>query len=32
MADHGMGGLALLVDIQAWWAMFGYRNRHTWTF
>ena len=24
--------LLLLVDIQAWWAMFGYRNRHTWTF
>lgn len=22
----------LLVDVQAWWAMFGYRNRHTWTF
>jgi hypothetical protein len=24
--------LLLLVDIQAWWAMFGYRNRHAWTF
>jgi hypothetical protein len=24
--------LLLLVDVQAWWAMFGYRNRHTWTF
>ena len=24
--------LLLIVDIQAWWAMFGYRNRHTWTF
>ncbi len=22
----------LLVDVQAWWAMFGYRNRHAWTF
>jgi hypothetical protein len=22
----------LLVDTQAWWAMFGYRNRHAWTF
>lgn len=24
--------LLLIVDIQAWWAMFGYRNLHTWTF
>jgi hypothetical protein len=24
--------LLLLADTQAWWAMFGYRNRHTWTF
>jgi hypothetical protein len=24
--------LLLLVDIQAWWAMFGYRNLHSWTF
>jgi hypothetical protein len=24
--------LLLLVDVQAWWAMFGYRNRHSWTF
>jgi len=24
--------LLLLIDIQAWWAMFGYRNRHDWTF
>ena len=24
--------LPLLADAQAWWAMFGYRNRHTWTF
>jgi hypothetical protein len=22
----------LLVDAQAWWAMFGYRNRQAWTF
>ena len=24
--------LLLIVDVQAWWAMFGYRNRHDWTF
>jgi hypothetical protein len=24
--------LLLLVDVQAWWAMFGYRNLHSWTF
>jgi hypothetical protein len=24
--------ILLIVDIQAWWAMFGYRNRHFWTF
>ena len=24
--------LLLLIDVQAWWAMFGYRNRHAWTF
>jgi hypothetical protein len=24
--------LLLLIDVQAWWAMFGYRNRHQWTF
>jgi hypothetical protein len=24
--------LLLFVDTQAWWAMFGYRNRHGWTF
>lgn len=24
--------LLLIVDVQAWWAMFGYRNRHAWTF
>ena len=28
----GWGGLLLLVDIQAWWAMFEYRDRHAWTF
>jgi len=24
--------LLLVIDVQAWWAMFGYRNRHAWTF
>src|SRR5882762_3120577 len=24
--------LLLMIDVQAWWAMFGYRNRHAWTF
>jgi hypothetical protein len=24
--------LLLLIDVQAWWSMFGYRNRHAWTF
>src|ERR1700719_700336 len=24
--------LLLVIDVQAWWAMFGYRNRHEWTF
>lgn len=24
--------LLLIIDVQAWWAMFGYRNRHEWTF
>ena len=24
--------LLLVIDIQAWWSMFGYRERHTWTF
>ena len=28
----GWSVLLLIVDIQAWWAMFGYRNRHDWTF
>ena len=28
----GWALLLLVIDVQAWWAMFGYRNRHTWTF
>lgn len=28
----GWAVLLLLIDVQAWWAMFGYRNRHEWTF
>jgi hypothetical protein len=28
----GWAVLLLIVDVQAWWAMFGYRNRHHWTF
>jgi hypothetical protein len=28
----GWAVLLLLVDIQAWWAMFGYRNKQAWTF
>ena len=28
----GWAVLLLIVDVQAWWAMFGYRNRHQWTF
>lgn len=28
----GWSVLLLIIDIQAWWAMFGYRNRHSWTF
>jgi hypothetical protein len=28
----GWALLLLVVDVQAWWAMFGYRNRHAWTF
>ena len=28
----GWALLLLIIDVQAWWAMFGYRNRHTWTF
>ena len=24
--------LLLVIDVQAWWAMFGYRDRHVWTF
>ncbi len=28
----GWAALLLIVNVQAWWAMFGLRNRHTWTF
>jgi hypothetical protein len=28
----GWGVLLLLIDVQAWWAMFGLRHRHSWTF
>ena len=28
----GWAVLLLVIDIQAWWAMFGYRYRHQWTF
>ena len=28
----GWSVLLLIVNVQAWWAMFGYRNRHSWTF
>ena len=28
----GWALLLLVIDIQAWWSMFGYRGRHTWTF
>ena len=28
----GWAILLLIVDIQAWWAMFGYRDKHQWTF
>ncbi len=28
----GWAALLLLIDVQAWWAMFGYRSRHAWTF
>jgi len=28
----GWALLLLVIDVQAWWAMFGYRNQHTWTF
>jgi hypothetical protein len=28
----GWSLLLLVIDVQAWWAMFGYRNRHNWTF
>ena len=28
----GWSVLLLIINVQAWWAMFGYRNRHSWTF
>lgn len=28
----GWAVLLLIVDAQAWWVMFGYRNKHDWTF
>jgi hypothetical protein len=28
----GWAMLLLLIDVQAWWAMFGYRYRNSWTF
>jgi hypothetical protein len=28
----GWSLLLLVIDVQAWWAMFQYRNRHAWTF
>src|ERR1043166_1038073 len=28
----GWALLLLVIDVQAWWAMFGYRGRHAWTF
>jgi hypothetical protein len=28
----GWAVLLLVIDVQAWWSMFGYRGRHTWTF
>ena len=28
----GWALLLLVIDVQAWWAMFGYRKRHAWTF
>ena len=28
----GWSVLLLIIDVQAWWAMFDYRNRHHWTF
>src|ERR1700719_2803506 len=24
--------LLLVIDVQAWWAMFGLRSKHVWTF
>jgi hypothetical protein len=28
----GWALLLLVIDVQAWWSMFGYRGRHAWTF
>jgi hypothetical protein len=28
----GWALLLLVIDVQAWWSMFGYRGRHSWTF
>lgn len=28
----GWALLLLIIDVQAWWAMFQYRSRHAWTF
>ncbi len=28
----GWSVLLLVVDVQAWWAMFDYRTRHSWSF
>ena len=28
----GWALLLLVIDVQAWWAMFQYRTRHAWTF
>ena len=28
----GWALLLIIIDVQAWWSMFGYRNRHAWTF
>src|SRR6266513_1973365 len=28
----GWALLLLVIDVQAWWALFGLRNRHAWTF
>lgn len=28
----GWALLLIIIDVQAWWSMFGYRHRHDWTF